>query len=143
MQALAENEALSEKLRKTLRVVSDALIAENKAKSGKEVNQNVLKGVDGYRGMDQYISEMQEAVQQNDRTQQKILTRQLSNFRSNLESKIAAVEVAQEAADGKNKKVNVVRKKDGTWFADVDRKIPAMNFSKNCLLYTSPSPRDS
>ena len=33
MQALAENEALSEKLRKTLRVVSDALIAENKAKS--------------------------------------------------------------------------------------------------------------
>ena len=142
MQALAENEALSEKLRKSLRVVSDALIAENKAKSGKEVNQNVLKGVDGYRGMDQYISEMQTAVQQNDRTQQKILTRQLSNFRSNLESKIAAFEVAQEAADGNNKKVNVVRKKDGTWFADVDRKIPAMNFSKNNGFIVHPRKAD-
>ncbi len=84
MRELSENQELDEMVRENLRIVSDALVAENKAKSITDVNTAVLKGTQGYRGMDQYIKQMQNAVSIGDSVQQEVLTRQLANFKKNI-----------------------------------------------------------
>lgn len=131
MQELAADESVPEDIRNKLRVVSEALIAENKAKNLGQVTKDVLKGSNKYRGMSEYISEMQEAVKSGDSAQQRILTRDLSNFEFTMSSKIAAVDDAAKLADSSNKTVRVLRNKDGSWFADTERKVKSKAFNSN------------
>ena len=142
MQALVEDQSIDESTRTQLRVVSDALIAENKAKSLGKVNQAILKGEEGNRGMSQYVSEMQTAVKSGDFNQQNILVRQLNKFTSGLEGKLTAIQEAQKVADEKGKKVRVARNKDGSWFADVDNTISYSAFKKNNGILVHPHRED-
>lgn len=141
MQALAVDESLPEITRERLRVVSDALIAENKSKSLGDVNKQVYAGTKGYRGMSQYITQMQKAVEGNDTTQQEVLTRQLGNFTRSLTSKLEAVKVAETEANRRYAEdplgrprdfsVQVARDTDGTWKAYTDTAIKRDKFNKN------------
>lgn len=142
MRELAADESVPANIRSALRVVSDALIAENKAKSLGDVNNDINKGSEKYRGMSEYISEMQEAVRTNDTTHQRILTRDLNRFEFTLSSKLEALKVAQEAADKAKKQIRIVRNKDGSWFADVEGNVSRKRFSKNNGFTVNPHRAD-
>lgn len=142
MQELAADESVPANLRSALRVVSDALIAENKAKKLGDVNNDINKGSEKYRGMSEYISEMQQAVRTGDSTQQRILTRDLNKFEFTLSSKLEALKVAQEAADKARKQIRIVRNEDGSWFADVEGKVSRKQFSKNNGFTVNPHRAD-
>ena len=142
MQELASDNTVPEQVRSRLRVVSEALIAENKTKSLADVNKQVMKGVPGFRGMSEYISEMNTAVQNNDMTQQRILTRDIANFEKNLSSKLAALNTAQEAADTQKRQVRILKNKDGEWFADVDHKVSNKEFKSNNGFIVNPHRAD-
>lgn len=142
MQELAADESVPQDVRNTLRVVSEALIAENKAKKLGDVNNDINKGSDKYRGMSEYITEMQEAVRTGDSAQQRILSRDLNNFESTLSSKLDALKVAQEAADKSKKQIRIVRNKDGSWFADTEGTVSRKQFSKNNGFTVNPHRAD-
>lgn len=101
MQALINSDAVSELVKDKLRVVSDALVAENAAKTLGKINNSVEVGSKGYRGMSQYIQQMQKAVAGNDPIQQQVLTKQLNNFIDNLTSKHEAATQAMALANSR------------------------------------------
>lgn len=142
MQELAADESVPEDVRNKLRVVSEALIAENKAKKLGDVNNDINKGSEKYRGMSEYITEMQQAVQSGDSAQQRILSRDLNNFEATLSSKLDALKVAQEAADKAKKQIRIVRNKDGSWFADTEGTVSRKQFSKNNGFTVNPHRAD-
>lgn len=142
MQELAADESVPQDVRNKLRAVSEALIAENKAKNLGQVNKDINKGSEKYRGMSEYITEMQQAVQSGDSAQQRILSRDLSNFESTMSSKLDALKVAQEAADNAKKQIRIVRNKDGSWFADTEGKVSRKEFSKNNGFTVNPHRAD-
>lgn len=137
MQELAQDSSLDEATRNNLRVVSEALIAENKAKSVGDVSKAVMKGVEGYRGLSEYVEQMNVAINTNDVPQQNILKRQLSNFTYSLNSKAEATQAAQAYLDDatrntENKRlVQVVRNTDGSWEALLDGNVSKKQFDKN------------
>lgn len=142
MQELAADESVPQDVRNRLRVVSEALIAENKAKNLGQVNKDINKGSEKYRGMSEYITEMQQAVQSGDSAQQRILSRDLSNFESTMSSKLDALKAAQEAADQAKKQIRIVRNEDGSWFADTEGKVSRKQFSKNNGFTVNPHRAD-
>ena len=142
MQELASDNTVPEQVRSRLRVVSEALIAENKTKSLADVNKQVMKGVPGFRGMSEYISEMNTAVQNSDMTQQRILTRDITNFEKNLSSKLAALNTAQRAADTQKRQVRILKNKNGEWFADVEHKVSSKEFKSNNGFTVNPHRAD-
>ena len=131
MQQLANDGSLEEEVRTRLRVVSDALIAENKAKNLGNINKAIMKGVPGYRGMAEYMALMTEAVNTNDVSQQNILTRQLNSFASSLNSKVTAAKLAQEEANKQGRMIQVVRDTAGNWQAITEGTVPSSEFDKN------------
>ena len=142
MQELAADESVPQDVRNKLRVVSEALIAENKAKNLGQVNKDINKGSEKYRGMSEYITEMQQAVQSGDSAQQRILSRDLSNFEFTMSSKLDALKAAQEAADQAKKQIRIVRNEDGSWFADTEGKVSRKQFSKNNGFTVNPHRAD-
>lgn len=142
MQELAADESVPQDVRNKLRVVSEALIAENKAKKLGDVNKDINKGSEKYRGMSEYITEMQQAVQSGDSAQQRILSRDLNNFEATMSSKLDALKVAQEAADKAKKQIRIVRNKDGSWFADTEGKVSRKQFSSNNGFTVNPHRAD-
>lgn len=142
MQELAADESVPQDVRNKLRVVSEALIAENKAKKLGDVNKDINKGSEKYRGMSEYISEMQQAVQTGDSAQQRILSRDLSKFEFTMSSKLDALKVAQEEADRSKKQIRIVRNEDGTWFADTEGKVSRKKFKSNNGFTVNPHRAD-
>lgn len=139
MQSLSQDLTLPEPIRKQLRVVSEALIAENATKRFIDVNNDVMKGTAGYRGTSEYIQMTVEASAANDTRMLNILENQISNFESNITSKINAVLEAEAAAKNSNKVIQVVRNVDGTWDALVDRRESPKVFKQNNGLDVNPS----
>lgn len=138
MQELAEDTTLPEATRTSMRVVSDALIAQNRMKAQGDVSNSVLKGTDGFRGLPEYLSLTQEAVTAGNARMVQSLTGQISRFEKNLASKLEASERAQQIADQTGTKIQVVRNNDGTWYANEGAPIPSKAFNKNNGLIANP-----
>ena len=138
MKELAEDVNLPEATRTTMRIVSDALIAQNRAKTDGDVSNAVLKGTDGFRGLDEYLKLTQEAVSTGNAKVLTSLGGQIQRFEKNLASKVEASQQAQALADSTGKKIQVVRNNDGTWYANEGAPIPSKEFKKNNGLIANP-----
>lgn len=129
-QLLASTE-LSDTEKQNIRLVSDALVAQNALKNDEKVNNEVLNGGKNYRGLTQYMSQMGMAVANEDVGTQNVLMRQMDNFLTSHQNKLAAVEQAQEKANQTGKAVQVTRGNDLSWNVQDGKYLPRKVFKQN------------
>ncbi|AGY48146.1 virion RNA polymerase [Acinetobacter phage Presley] len=142
IQELMADENVPEATRSTLRVVNDAIIAQNQMKDLGIVNNDVTKGGVGYRGLAQYMDFMGKAIQRNEPTRQESLLRDISNFEFTQSGKLDALQQAQEAANNLNVRIQVTRNTDGTWNVHDNEQISNDIFKKNQGVLVHPMKAD-
>lgn len=142
IQELLNDETVPEAARNTLRVVNDALIAQNALKDLGVVNRDVTKGGLGYRGLSQYMNFMGKAVERNEPTRQESLLRDIGNFEFTQSNKLTALQQAQEDANRLNVRIQVTRNTDGTWNVHSNEQVAADQFKKNQGVLVHPMKSD-
>lgn len=142
IQELMADESVPEATRNTLRVVNDAIIAQNAIKDLGGVHQDVTKGGIGYRGLAQYMSHMGKAVERNEPTRQESLLRDITNFEFSQSNKLTALQQAQEDANRLNVRIQVTRNTDGTWNVHNNEQLPNTQFKKNQGVLVHPTKAD-
>lgn len=140
-QLLASTE-LSESEKQNIRLVSDAIVAQNALKTDEKVNSEVLNGGKNYRGLTQYMSQMGIAVANQDVGTQNVLIRQMDNFLTSHQNKLAAVEQAQEKANQTGKAVQVTRGNDLSWNVQDGKYLPRKVFKQNQGVVVYPSDKN-
>lgn len=142
IQELMADENVPETTRNTLRVVNDAIIAQNQMKDMGIVNNDVTKGGVGYRGLAQYMEFMGKAIERNEPTRQESLLRDISNFEFTQSGKLDALTQAQDIANQLNVRVQVTRNIDGTWNVHDQEQIDSKTFKKNQGVMVHPVKMD-
>ena len=135
---LANDSTVPEALRNNLRIVSDALIAANKKKDAGKVSKDVTKGDVGFRGTEQYLEELSKAIKSGDTGRIESLTTQIDYFTKSRESKLKAIQEAQELANSTGKPVQVVKPDNREWLANTGKNIPNSEFAKNNGIIVNP-----
>lgn len=138
IQELSEDVNVPEATRNNLRIVADALIKANQQKDIGTVNKEVTKGVKGFRGTEQYIDEMAKAIDAGDTGRQESLSKQMDYFVKSRQSKLDAIQQAQEIADSGNKQVQVYKEATGGWVANEGKSLPRSEFNRNNGIVVNP-----
>ena len=139
---LANDQTVSEPVRNNLRVVADALLQANSNKTPETVRKQVTKGDTGFRGTEQYIDEMSKAMNAGDTARQESLVRQLNIFAETRQSKLDALQQAQQIADDTKRQIQVVKQDRGGWIAVEGKALPRSQFEKNNGLLVNPHRAD-
>lgn len=71
---------LTDNQRTTLRKLSDAIVVANRTKTLNDVSNDVIQGSKGYRGLNQYISSMMNAVRSGKKSIQAALVSDINSF---------------------------------------------------------------
>lgn len=138
IQQLSNDTSLPEATRNSLRVVADALLLANRAKSSDAVSKQVSKGDIGFRGTQQYLDEMSKAIATGDSGRQDSLMNQMEAFVRSRNSKLSAIQQAQTQADSTGKQVQVVKTENGPWQAVTGNALPRSQFEKNNGIVVNP-----
>lgn len=142
MQSMLEDVNTPEPIRNTLRVVADAILAQNRVKDLGKVSEDVFKGGKGYRGLSGYISEYAKALKVGNETRRTLLERQISNFEVDHSNKFQAVKNAQAEANRLGTSIQVTRNVDGSWNVNSSERVPEAAFKKNQGVMVHPVKAD-
>lgn len=125
-------------IRENLRVVADALLLANNQKDIGKVSSQVTKGDEGFRGTEQYLDEMAKAIKTGDTGRQESLMRQVNQFVASRDSKLKAIQHAQQIADQTRKQTQVVKSSTSGWSAVEGKALPRSQFEKNNGILVNP-----
>jgi hypothetical protein len=104
-----------------LRTLRDSIVAENQAKSSKDVSKGIRTGTKGkngdndYVGVSQYIAQAYKANQANNTAALDNIDYKLTNLHQDQTAKLDGIKQAQEIADSTGEYTQLLRNKDGSW----------------------------